>query len=147
MTSALILSSLLAAATPSRAATTLRFDELLALKPGGSLEYTDKLKALAGKRVRVVGFMADMERAPEGAFFLVKRPLVADESGAGSADLPPDAIRIIVRSARGKALAHIPRALTVVGVLELGARDEPDGLPSFIRIVLDAPPRSPQGAP
>ncbi len=122
---------------------TLRFDELLVLKPGGALESTDKLKALVGKRVTIVGFMAQMERAPLGAFYLVPRPLTADESGAGSADLPPEAIRVVVRSAKGKALGFIPRALSVTGVLELGARDEADGLPSFIRIVLDAPPHPP----
>lgn len=144
----LALSPSVAAAPASVAvATPLRFDELLVLEPGGAVEVTEKLRSLAGKRVHIVGFMADMEKAPLGAFFLVPRPLAADESGAGSADLPPEAIRVIVRSAKGRLLAHIPRALSVTGVLELGARDEPDGLPSFIRIVLDAPPRSQKGAP
>ena len=147
MTPLFVLCAALVAAPSSAPATVLRFDELLTLKPGGTLEWTDALKTLAGKRVRVVGFMAEMEKAPLGAFYLVPRPLVADESGGGSADLPPEAIRVVVRSARGRPLAHIPRALTVTGVLELGARDEVDSLPSNIRIVLDAPPRSQKGAP
>jgi hypothetical protein len=151
MSVAFALSTLLTllSAAPSRAgasATPLKFDELVAARPGGPLELTDKVKSLAGKRVRIVGFMADMEKLPAGSFFLVPRPLVADESGAGSADLPPNAIRVIVRSARGKPLAHIPRALNVVGTLDLGPRDEPDGLPSFIRILLDGPPRNQKGA-
>jgi hypothetical protein len=96
--------------------------------------------------VSMVGFMARMENPPRGAFYLVPRPLSVDESGAGSADLPPQAIRVVVRSAAGKALEYIPRALQVTGLLELGARDEADGLPSVIRIILDSPPRR-RGAP
>jgi hypothetical protein len=149
MFATLSLCTLLAAAaapSPTGGAAPLRFDELLVLKPGGALEATSRLKALVGRRVTIVGFMVQMEKEPAGAFYLVPRPLTADESGAGSADLPPEAIRVVVRSAAGKSLAHIPRALSVTGVLELGARDEPDGLPSFIRILLDAPPLK-KGAP
>jgi hypothetical protein len=127
--------------------TPLRFADLLVTRPGGQLELAPKLKALVGQRVRIVGFMAKMEVAPAGAFYLVPRPLTSDESGGGGADLPPDAIRVVVRSAKGQPLDHIPRALDVTGTLELGRRDEPDGLPSQIRIVLDAPPRSQKGTP
>jgi len=144
---ALPVLALLLAAPASPAATALRFEELLVVEPGGRLAPSPKLKALAGQRVRIVGFMARMEVAPGGAFYLVARPLTADESGAGSADLPPEAIRVVVRSARGQPLDHIPRALEVIGLLELGARDEPDGLPSHLRILLDAPPRSQKGTP
>jgi hypothetical protein len=143
---ALVAVSALVAAAPLPS-TPLKFSELLVLKAGGALEPSDKLKSLVGKRVTIVGFMAKMERLPAGSFFLQPRPVVADESGAGSADLTPDAIRVIVRSAKGQPLEHIPRALSVTGVLELGAREEPDGLPSFIRIILDGPPRSSKGTP
>jgi hypothetical protein len=141
-----ILITLLNLATVAAAPTPLRFDDLLVLKSGGGLEAGAKLKALVGRRVSVVGFMARMENPPRGAFYLVPRPLSVDESGAGSADLPPQAIRVVVRSAAGKPLEYVPRALQVTGVLELGGRDEADGLPSVIRIILDPPPRH-RGSP
>jgi hypothetical protein len=138
MLPALCLATLLLA-SPDRPVP-LAFKDLLEFKQDGTLALSAKLQSLAGKRVEIVGHMADMERLPRGSFFLVPHPLVADESGAGSADLPPDAIRVIVRSAKGKALAQIPRPLRVIGVLEVGPKDEPDGLPSLIRIFLDPPP-------
>jgi hypothetical protein len=125
----------------------LRFDQVLATRPGGQLDLSPRVRSLAGQRVRMVGFMARMEVAAGGAFYLVPRPLTTDESGAGSADLPLEAVRVVVRSARGQPLAYIPRALEVVGVLEVGQRIEPDGLPSTLRIVLDSLPRGQKGAP
>lgn len=45
------------------------------------LKPSEKLRSLNGKRVRIVGFMAEMEHQPEGYFYLCSRPILCDESG------------------------------------------------------------------
>jgi hypothetical protein len=65
--------------------------------------------------------------------------VLASEGGGGTGDLPPDAVWVVVRSARGKQLAHIRRPLEVTGVLELGSQVDEAGRVSMIRILLDGP--------
>jgi hypothetical protein len=73
-----------AVSTPTKvqqgAATQLEFRELL--DPGPALRPSAKAASLDGKRVHIVGFMAEMEERIEGAFYLVPRPIKLDESGA-----------------------------------------------------------------
>lgn len=117
-----------------------------------ALQPTARLLGLRGKRVRLVGYMAQMDMPPKGGFYLCGSPVLATEAGGGTADLPPDAVLVVVRSAQGKALAHIPRPLEVTGVLELGFQAAEDGRASMIRVVLDppaagAPPSPPPSHP
>ena len=116
----------------------LAFSEILEAS-GGAVRLSSRLHELAGRRVRMVGFMPQMELPPRGAFYLCPRPLVTDESGAGTADLPPNAVRVVVRSAPEDEVAFIPGPLEVTGVLEIGRRDETDGAVSFVRLILDRP--------
>src|SRR5262245_46365756 len=79
-------------------AQTIEFRELF--EAGGrELKPSAKLLSLDGTRVRLVGFMAHLEEAPEGAFYLCARPVYGDESGGGTAELPVESVRVIVRSA------------------------------------------------
>lgn len=103
------------------------------------LKPSARLLSLNGKRVRLVGFMAQMEMPPRGAFYLCSRPVFATEAGAGTADLPPEAVLVIVRTAKDRELDHIPRAVQVTGILEVGPRVEEDGQVSALRLILDAP--------
>jgi hypothetical protein len=103
------------------------------------LEPSAKLIALDGQRVRVTGFMAHMEDGPSGAFYLASRPVACDEGGAGTGDLPPDAVLVVVPWASGAEIPFLPGPLEVVGVLQLGPATRPDGAPARIRIVLDPP--------
>ena len=98
-----------------------------------------KLLALAGQRVRLVGFMAKMEVAPKGAFYLTPRPVSCDEEGGGTADLPPEAVYVVVRSSAGKDIPHTQRALEVTGRLEVGYHVEADDRVTHIRLLLDRP--------
>jgi len=109
----------------------------------GELKPSAKLLTLNGKRVRLVGFMAQMENPPRGAFYLCPRPVFCDEAGGGTADLPAEAVRVIVRSAKGKEIALLSRALEVTGILEVGNRTEEDGHVSAIRLILDSPQNLP----
>jgi hypothetical protein len=131
----------LLAAPPTGAAdpvVQISFGDLLA--PGPKLVPSPRLATLKGRRVRLVGFMAELEDPPRGAFYLTARPVRCDEGGGGTGDLPPDAVRVIVRSAAGQEIPFYPGPLEVSGVLELGTQADEDGRPSFFRISLDRSP-------
>lgn len=117
---------------------TIAFSEFFDPAPSSrGLKPSSRLLGLEGKRVRIVGFMAQMEAPPKGGFYLCGRPVFADEAGGGTADLPPDAVLVLVHSASGKQLELVRGALEVTGVLELGSREDEDGRVSRIRIILD----------
>lgn len=123
---------------------TLAFRDLLQTE-GGRLEPTQKLKEAVGKRVRLRGYVAELEMPPKGGFWLCPAPLQGDESGGGTADLPPESVFVVVRSSPGIVFRAPRRPLEVTGVLELGPRSLPDGTMTRLRLVLDraAPKTSP----
>jgi hypothetical protein len=124
--------------TTGAAAEKLAFGELF-VASARELRPSPRLQALAGRRVRLTGFMVRMEDPPRGAFYLAPRPVDCDESGAGIGDRPPEAVRVVVRSSRQEVLPWVPRPLEVTGVLELGPQADEAGRVSAIRIVLDRP--------
>lgn len=106
------------------------------------LVFTPQAKALAGRRVRVGGFMVrEPSRAP-GVFLLVRRRQFAPaDSPAATADLPPAVIYVhLPAEAATKPVPFVPGRITVTGVLELGAQPEAGGRNSSIRLRLDAAP-------
>lgn len=122
----------------------LSFPEMLEPSPQ-ELRPTAKLLSLRGKRVRLVGYMARMESPPRGAFYIAPHPVFCDEAAGSTADLPPEAVRVIVRSAAGQVIPFVPRPLAVTGTLEVGPVPDEEGRVSSIRLVLDRPedlPRS-----
>jgi hypothetical protein len=127
-----VLALALAAAGPAR----LSFAELLEADPS-QLAPSRRALELDGRRVRIVGFMAQMEIAPEGAFYLCARPVTADEAGGGTADLPVAAVRVISPASKGRPVRFIPGPLEVTGTLQVGRRAEEDGSVSHFRILLD----------
>jgi hypothetical protein len=142
---AVLVLALLAAGSPTPAASSggaaaepLAFGELFVPSPR-ELRPSPRLQALAGRRVRLTGFMVRMEDPPRGAFYLAPRPVDCDESGAGTGDLPPEVVRVVVRSSPEEVLPWVPRPLEVTGVLELGPQPAGAGRVSAIRIVLDRP--------
>lgn len=114
----------------------LAFPEFF-LPSEAELKPSPKLLSAKGKRVRLVGFMAQMEEPPKGAFYLVPRPLYCDEGGGGTGDLPPQSVLVVVRSAKDKPLEFIPRALAVTGILQIGESDDPLTASAPLRLILD----------
>jgi hypothetical protein len=134
------LAVILSAADPAA----LAFSEFF--RPASTrLQPSDKLIALDGQRVRIVGFMAQMEDGPSGALYLAARPVNCDEGGAGTGDLPPDAVLVVVPWSSGAEIPFVAGPLEVVGTLHLGAATRQDGSPSRIRIVLDSPQPKSEG--
>jgi hypothetical protein len=123
----------------SPAAEPLSFKEFFVASPR-ELKPSEKLLSLNGKRVHMVGYMARMERPIHGAFYLVPHPVTCDEEGGGTSDLPVENVLVLVRSAKGREIAFIPRPLEVTGILEVGNREESDGRVSAIRLTLDGLP-------
>jgi hypothetical protein len=117
------------------AAITLKFSELL--DPGPRLKPSAKALSLNGQRVRLVGFMAQMELPPTGAFYLVPRPISLDESGGGTADLPLDSVMVLVPSEPGKVITHVSGALEGTGIFEVGNKTDAEGRTSNFRLRLD----------
>jgi len=103
------------------------------------LKPSARLLGLSGQRVKLVGFMVRMEVVPKGAFYLTPRAVACDEEGGGTADLPPEAVYVEVRSFAGREIPHTPQALEVTGRLEVGYRVEEDDRVTHIRLLLDRP--------
>lgn len=101
------------------------------------LEYSEKIRALAGQRVRVRGFMVQQsERAP-ALFLFAARPVKVDtRADCNETDTPPAMIHVLVPSAK-KALPWVPGPHFLSGILELGARHEADDRISVARLTLD----------
>jgi hypothetical protein len=119
----------------------LEFRELL--EPAITPRLSARVRALDGQRIRLVGYMAQLEEPPNGAFYLVPRPLFCDEGGGGTADLPLDAVRVLVRSSPDVPIRFIPGPLEVTGVLRVGNRPDGEGRVSALELVLDTLPAPP----
>src|SRR5687767_11435823 len=109
----------------------LKFSEFLAgpIGPRG-LELTDKLKALDGKRVRILGHMVRQEHATKGWFLLTPVPVQLHDHDS-SDDLPPACVRVDLPSAI--EVAYTPQLLLLTGTLSVGNREESDGRISMVR--------------
>jgi hypothetical protein len=128
------------AASPPILAERLEVRELF--KRGSALLLSEKARRLDGHRVRLVGFMAEMEQPPEGALYLVPNPLHCDEAGGGTADLPPESVLVPVPSAGRRPVPFIRGPLEADGVLETGNRTDPQGRASNFRLRIDPAPES-----
>ena len=114
----------------------LSFGELF--EKQGDLRPSQRVQQLAGKRVRVEGFMARMEQSPKGAFWLCRKPLEIDEGGGGTGDLPVESILVLLTPRTDREAPPLRGPLRVEGKLEVGRQQAPDGTLSLFRIVLDA---------
>lgn len=88
------------------------------------LEPSDRLTALDGSRVRVVGYVVGEEQPTPGLFMLTARPVTLAEVADGPADdLPPATLFVhLAPTDAGKTVAHRPGLLVVSGVLHIGGR-------------------------
>ena len=118
--------------------TDLAFAEFYGPIGDRGLEYSEKLRGLAGRRVRLVGYMVrEQERAP-GLYRLAAWPVVVETQGlCTNDDTPPNTAYVIVPNAGQQPPAWQPGRLVLTGVLEFGPRAERDGRNYFVRLLLD----------
>lgn len=134
---------------PSRAAASdpqavpaaeLRLSEFFKLPVGPrGLEPTEKLRGLAGRRVRVEGYLVKEEEPFPGLVMLTPVPVTLAELADGPADYLPPATLFAHATGENanRILAYRPGPWTLTGTLELGSREEPNGRISYARLNLD----------
>lgn len=116
-------------------ATDLAFAELFVLPIGPrGATYTQRAKQLAGKRVRLTGYMVRRATYTPGRCVLTPAPLQLNEREMGMADdLPVNATWIDMPGGRG-GFSHVDGLIEVTGLLSLGPRRESDGRVSHVRV-------------
>ena len=135
-----LLSALLAgAATPAlmrRAGAVtaeLDFDELYGKISVLGLEFSDKVKALAGRMVSMKGFMAPPLKAESNFFVLTEIPMSICPFCSSDADWP-DNIIVVYLDAK-QTFIQTNGVIRVTGTLEVGSWTDPDtGFVSRLRL-------------
>jgi hypothetical protein len=142
----------------------LNFEDFYQMPIGPmGMEFTDKIKALNGKRVRLAGFQvaevvgvcnsepnassparkarAMFEASVPGRVMLSSTPESVNFNHYGLCeDLPPQVAFVTVPELYGEVVPHHPGPLLVTGILDIGNKPEPDGRVSSVRITLDPTP-------
>ena len=120
----------------------LSFAEFFGPIGSGGLEYSEKIRSLAGRRVRVRGFMVQQSERLPALFLFAGMPVKVDtRADCNETDTPPAMIHVFVPDAT-KALPFVPGSHFLSGTLEIGARAERDERISVARLVLDEPARA-----
>lgn len=128
-----LAAGVLLAPRPGRAAETLGFDELYGKVSVLGLEFSQKVVALDGERVRITGFMAPPLKAEANFFVLGKAPMAICPFCSSDADWPDDIVVVYLR--RKQTFEHTTGRVDVEGVLEHGSWTDPDtGFVSLLRI-------------
>jgi hypothetical protein len=128
--------------------TELRFNEFFRqpIGPRG-LEYTEKLRALEGRRIRILGFMARQTKPVDRCFLLAPVPLTLNEIEYGHADdLPATTLHVFTTAEAPARTPYTPGPLLLTGTLRIGNRLEADGRTSTVRLQLDPPTAEQQAA-
>jgi hypothetical protein len=112
------------------------FRELYGKVSQQGLEFSEKLKALNGKRVQMTGYMAPPLKPKLDFFVLTKEPLETCPFCTDAADWPLDIVLVIMP--KDKEVVATQRVLKVMGRLETGIKEDPQtGFISLIRIYAD----------
>jgi hypothetical protein len=128
-------------AAPGGELPTLTVRELT--EPGASAAPSARARALSARRVRLVGFMVRQEEEQPGGFWLAPRPVECDEGGAGTGDLPPGSVRVIM----AEPPAPIDGPIAVTGLLEVGTDAGAEGPATTLRLRIDRPATTPSPKP
>lgn len=103
------------------------------------LEPTAKLLSLNGKRVRIMGFVAEMERPNKRNIILAPMPLKPQPEEYGLADeIPAAHVFVTIPGDPNEQVPLVQGALLLTGTLSVGNSTK-DGETSFVRMLLDAP--------
>lgn len=130
-----------AADPPAESIRELRFDQFYRIPVGPrGLEMTDTLRALAGQRVRIAGYVVRDDEAAAGSFILapVKVTMAAHADGEAN-DLPAAHVVVMLPDPEARVTAPTMR-VALTGILHVGRREDAEGRVSWVRLQLEAPP-------
>lgn len=104
------------------------------------LVISDTLKQSQGQRVRLTGYVVQQEVATLGRFLLTPRPVQMSQHADGEADdLPPSTVAVSLPAEQQDWIVAYTRGLVeVVGVLDVGRQEGPDGRVTWVRLQLDS---------
>lgn len=121
----------------------LRFADLFHLPVGPKgLVPTDRLRALDGKRVRIVAYMVRRETPDTGGFLIAPfRVDIEDDDESLADDLPPTALFVRLAHGGDTNVPWLPGLMQFTGTLRVGAAEiVPSGRVVPAQIVLDPRP-------
>lgn len=125
--------------------TELHFAEFFRMPAGRlGLEFTERLKSLDGRRVRILGYVVGNDVPSPGRFILSPYRITLATAADGPADdLPPAHAYVALPSTHAALdLPPLPLPVMIEGTLRLGAQQEADSRVSWVRIEMDpADPR------
>ena len=112
----------------------LSFAELYVTRGVLGLEFSDKVKQLAGKPVAIRGFMAPPLTAEASFFVLTREPVALCPFCDSDADWPTDIL--VVYLGEEQSFVQSNRTIEVSGTLEVGSKvDVTTGFVSRLRLV------------
>jgi hypothetical protein len=112
----------------------VRFEEMYKASGVLGLELSDKLVALDGKAVEILGFMAPPLKPDAGFFVLTREPVSLCPFCNSDADWSSDIILVYLRD--GVRYTQTNRAIAVSGTLEIGSKlDAKTGFVSLVRLI------------
>jgi len=134
-----LLLALLAGTAQAADTIELKFDELVR-QPIGSrgIEFSDKLLAAQGQRVRMAGYMVHQEAAEPGRFRLAPRPIMLSEEADGLAsDLPITIVLVMLDPSQAQRIVTpVNGPIQLTGLLHVGRSEAADGSVSWLRLQL-----------
>lgn len=123
----------LCAGQSSAAPSPLTFDEMYGKVGVLGLEFSDKLKQLSGKEIRMKGFMAPPLKAEAAFFVLTEIPMALCPFCSSDSDWPDNIV--VVYLSEKQTFVQPSTTIEVTGVLEHGSWTDPEtGFVSLVRI-------------
>lgn len=125
--------SLAVSLRPAGATQLLDFDELYGARGVFGLEFSGKVKALAGRPVAMKGFMAPPLKAESNFFVLTEIPMALCPFCSSDADWP-DNIVVVYLEAK-QTFVQTNGVIRVAGTLDIGSWTDPEtGFVSLLRL-------------
>ncbi|OPY70041.1 MAG: hypothetical protein A4E57_00794 [Syntrophorhabdaceae bacterium PtaU1.Bin034] len=116
------------------AETRLSFGEIYSSFGVLGLQFSEKTKALAGKRVAIRGFIAPPLKAEADFFVLTREPVALCPFCQSDADWPADIV--VVYPKGNRRITSYEERVEVFGTLEVGSKTDPrTGFVSLLRLV------------
>lgn len=113
----------------------LAFAELLTQDP--KLAISERARSHDGLKVKLVGYMAELEVAPRDAFYITQIPVTCDEAGDGTADLPLTAVLVKLGNHGSRFTHHVAGPIEVTGIFNVGRVTDSNGRNAWFSLTLE----------